>query len=185
MSLILSLHLFGSDQVKRTDDSMRLESNASVEFSKDAIKLPKQKIQRKGFTPSENVTVRDSNNPKVLARIDQFRDVNISSKKALFFNYGPDKTNPRIGSSKIEKIGLEIENSKNFDTLEVVEYTLKDGKKIGGITVAGFKGNEEKFRNLMREIIGAKANVGNCIFDVGSFKETDKAEIYTIFFDLD
>jgi len=67
-----------------------------------------------------------------------------------------------------------------------VVFTLKNGKKIAGITAMGYKGDYEKFYKAISSLIGEnKTKLGNCVINRSQIKESDELEAYTIFYDYD
>ena len=139
-----------------------------------------------GVTMTSQVLVNE-NDPRVLSRIREMYTENIAKNKNLWFNIGEDANNPRtIKGSFLSEISLTLE-SCDFDAFSVIEYTLKSGKKIGAISVLARKkeGQFKEFMNIMKELIGNKANDGNCVVTISQTKESNEFEVYTIFFDYE
>ena len=136
---------------------------------------------------STSTVLINENDPQVLSRVREMGNENIAKTKNLNFNIGRDNNNNKlIINNKLADICLLIED-RGYDAFSVSELTLKTGKKIAGISVlARIKdGQFNKFMEVMKELIGSKADDGNCVVTISQIKEFDRREVYSIYFDYE
>jgi len=139
-----------------------------------------------GVTMIKQVLINE-NDPRVLSRIREMSTKNIAKNKNLWFNIGKDYGNNKtIKNNTLADIALELEEC-GYDSFSVIEFTLKSGKKIGGMCVLARKkeGQFKDFMAIMKEIIGNNADDGNCVVTISQIKESDSHEVYTIYFDYE
>jgi len=136
---------------------------------------------------STSTVLINENDPRVLSRVREMGKENIAKEKNLWFNIGRDKNNAKVDkTSFLAKICLKLELC-DYDTFSVIEYTLKNGKKIAGISVLAEKKDRQfkDFMEVMKELIGSKADDGNCVVTISQIKEFDRREVYSIYFDYE
>ena len=121
-------------------------------------------------------------NPKVIKIMEKISSQNVKNTKNLDFDLDYDSA-IKVGNSKLAKIALGLED-KGYDAFSVIEFTLKNGKKMGGISVLAEDGSYNNFMGIMKSLIGDKAAPGNSLINVAQVKEAEELEVYTIFFDL-
>jgi hypothetical protein len=124
-----------------------------------------------------------NNNPGAIKFINEkLSRKNISSTKVMGFNVGNDSH--KVGNSKIEKMGKILER-KGFDSFSVIVYTLKNGQKVGGISVLAKRGRYEEFYQTIKGMLRSKAELDKCVINRSDIEEGDELEVYTIFFDYE
>lgn len=124
-----------------------------------------------------------NNNPSAINFIKEKLSANkISSTKIMGFNVGNDSN--KVGNSKIEKMGKILER-KGFDSFSVIVYTLKNGQKVGGISVLANRGSYEEFYQKVKGMLRSKADLDKCVINRSDIEEGDELEVYSIFFDYE
>jgi len=126
-----------------------------------------------------------NNNPGAITFINEkLNEKNISSTKVMEFDFGDDQKNDKTGRSRRERIGIAFER-RDFDTFCVVEHTLKNGKKVAGISVLAKKGRYDEFYKFMKRALKEKADYDKCAINRSAFEGSDEMEVYSIWFDYE
>jgi len=157
--------------------------NYSFLFNEIEMVLPWDP-SRNNITPKTITLVNDTPGANSFIR-NKLHNSKIRSEIITEFGVGDDRKNPKIGRTKIEKIGIILEREKGFDSFSIALYTLKNGQKVGGVSVLAKKGRYEEFYQTINGMLRSKADLEKCAIFLSDIVVTDNLEVYTIFFDYE